>query len=316
MAVSLSFDKGEDGDAIAVVRGGDMDGSLLYLNCDNKAMKPSRFINQDINVQKYTKMLTHLKPNVRTITLRKMIDAIEDSKEPEGLDDISKGVFARMKLDKENDKNIELSMDSLFCPIPSADPKKRQIYYIAGQSGAGKSYFARGIAESYAKLYPDREVYLISKLNDDETLDTMKIGKPKRILLQSLLDDPLDINECKNCLMLFDDWDTLESAHFKVVHKLIEDLCIMGRHTNTSLLIMSHHLTNYKQTRLILSEAQYIVLYPQACSSKAMTYVLENYGGMDKEQVKPLKKLGRWVMLAKNYPSYILSAHNAYLLHQ
>jgi len=319
MAVSLSFDKEDGGDAIAVVRGGDMEGEILYLHCNNKSMKPSRFMDKDINTQKYSKMLSHLKPAARTITLRKMVDAIEHEREIEGLeglDDITKGVFARMKLDKENDKSIELPMESMFHPIPSADPKKRQVYYVAGASGAGKSFFAIGIAESYKKLYPDREIYLISELQQDDTLDTMKIGKPKRISLQSLVDEPLDLEECRNCLILVDDFDVLKKPFSTAVFKLIDSIVTMGRHTNTSILIMSHFLTNYKTTRLWLSEAQYIVLYPQACSAKGMTYLLENYGGMDREQIKPLKKLGRWVMLAKNYPSYILSAHNAYLLHQ
>lgn len=90
----------------------------------------------------------------------------------------------------------------------------------------------------------------------------------------------------------------------------------MGRHTCSSLLILSHHLSNYSRTRLILGEAHYLVLYPLATSQKALKYVLENYAGCSREDIQQLKKRGRWVCVHKNYPSYIISAHDANLLHQ
>jgi len=88
------------------------------------------------------------------------------------------------------------------------------------------------------------------------------------------------------------------------------------RHTNTSMLILSHYLTNYSKTRLILGECQYLVLYPLATSQKALSYVCQHYGGLDKEDIQGLKKRGRWVCIHKNYPSYIISAHEANMLHQ
>jgi hypothetical protein len=57
------------------------------------------------------------------------------------------------------------------------------------------------------------------------------------------------------------------------------------------------------------------VLYPLATSQKALKYVCEHYGGMDKEDIQKLKKRGRWVLIHKNYPSYVISAHEANLLH-
>jgi hypothetical protein len=37
---------------------------------------------------------------------------------------------------------------------------------------------------------------------------------------------------------------------------------------------------------------------------------------MEKDDVKKLKKLGRWVMIHKFYPQFVLSQQKAYLLHQ
>ena len=47
---------------------------------------------------------------------------------------------------------------SLLLPSPKKD--KREIFYVAGASGSGKSYQARGLAERYKKLFPDRELRL------------------------------------------------------------------------------------------------------------------------------------------------------------
>lgn len=312
---SLTFDKDKDSKAIAVVRGGDMDGQILYLQVDDK---PSN-TKKPIQSYKYMNSLKFVKPAERVKLMNQMVEGIEKGLEADsviGLPSQAKEIYKRIQTDRINDKSISLPDDSVFQPIPSADPKTRQVWYVAGQSGSGKSFFARGIAENYKKLYPEREIYLISKLQEDETLDKMKVGKPKRISLQSLVDDPVDLDEFKDCLVIMDDWDTLDKPYFQVVHKLIEDLAIMGRHTNTSMLILSHYLTNYGKTRLILGEAQFLVLYPLATSQKALSYVCQMYGGLDKEDIIGLKKRGRWVMIHKNYPSWVLSAHDANLLHQ
>jgi len=312
---SLSYDMTKQAKPIAVVRGGDDDGKILYLHNDESGKSGSK----EVKAFKYSKDLTFVKPAERVKLMNMMAEGISKGLAVEsiiGLPEKAKEIYKRIQTDTSNDISIELPDDSTFQPIPSPDPSCRQVYYVAGQSGSGKSYFARGIAENYKKLYPDRDIYLISKLQEDETLDKMKVGKPKRISLMSLVDDPPELEEFRDCMVIFDDWDTLDKPYFTVVHKLIEDLCIMGRHTNTSLLILSHYLTNYTKTRLILGEAQYLVLYPLATSGKALKYVLENYGGMDKGDIVKLKKRGRWVLVHKNYPSYVISAHEANLLHQ
>jgi hypothetical protein len=310
---SLSFEKTKDATPVAIVRGGDKDGEVLYLHTDQR-----KGAKKEVKAVRYMKELNFLKPAERVQVMNKIVEGVSKDTEADAIDipDRAKEIYKRIQTDTTSDTSIELPDDSAFLPIPSPDPKKRECWYVAGQSGSGKSYFARGIAENYKKLYPDREIYLISKLQEDETLDKMKIGKPKRLSLQSLVDDPVDLDEFKNCLVIFDDWDTLDKPYFGVVHKLIEDLCIMGRHSNTSMLILSHYLTNYSKTRLILGECQFLVLYPLATSQKALRYVCEHYGGLDKEDICGLKKRGRWVLIHKNFPSYIISANEANMLHQ
>jgi len=83
------------------------------------------------------------------------------------------------------------------------------------------------------------------------------------------------------------------------------------RHTNTSLLILSHHLANYKSTKLMLNETHYLVLYPLATSNKALKYVSEFYGNCDRDEIAKFKNRGRWICIHKQYPTYIISQHEA-----
>jgi len=214
---------------------------------------------------------------------------------------------------------VDLPYDTMFSIMPSADENTRQIFYIAGSSGSGKSYMAKMYANNYSKMYPDRSVYLISKLEHDETIDSMTIP-PIRLDYSTWIDDPPNINDFANCLVIFDDYDTIEGKEGKAILNVIEDLCIMGRkhneqQGNVSVLLLTHHLTNYKKTRLLLNEATHYVVYPQNSSSHALGYMLKTHMGLDKDELKQMKKLGRWVCFSKNYPQYMMGAHYARLLH-
>lgn len=318
MPPTLSFTKDDDkARPIARVKGGNNDGDILYLNMDdtNKGLKQLK--RKTIDRSRYMKDLKDMKPSERTKIFVRLEEALHREIEPSSIDEKEpiKGVYERMWKDSYNDKTIELDDEGQFELLPSPDPKKREVWYIAGQSGSGKSYVARSIANYYKKLFPDREVYLVSKLQKDETLDALKFLK--RLNIQSFIDDYPDLDEFKDSLTIWDDFDTLTGDAEKVVKKLIDDLCIMGRHSNTSMLILSHYLTNYKQTRLILTEATHLVVYPQSTSFHALRYLLKNQVGLDEDDLKRYRKFGsRWLCFIKGFPTMMISQKNAELLNQ
>jgi hypothetical protein len=312
---SLSFDKIKGAKPIAIVRGGDSDGKVLYLHEDDyKGTKPT----PEINALKYKNELRGVKQTDRVLLINRLTEAKSkglSSDQLVGESSLGKQLYDRILADEANEKGIHLPDDSTLQILPSADPGKRDVFYIAGASGSGKSYIAKQIAEMYKKLNPDREIYLISKLNEDSTLDSMR-PKPKRIKIETLIEDYPDLEEFNECCVIFDDFDTFTGDAQKVVLKLIDDLATMGRHTKTTMLVLSHYLSNYAKTRLILNEATHFVLYPQATSNHALSYLLKTHIGLTPEDVKDLRKLGRWVCVAKNYPQHLISAHTAKVLHQ
>jgi hypothetical protein len=152
-------------------------------------------------------------------------------------------------------------------------------------------------------------------LKEDATLDALKFLK--RLNIQSFIDDYPDLDEFKDTMVIYDDFDTLTGEAEKVVKKMIDDTATMGRHTNTSMLVLSHYLNNYKSTRLILMEATHLVVYPQSTSYHGLRYLLKNQVGMDEDDLKRYKKYGsRWICIYKGHPTIMVSQKNAEIMNQ
>ena len=308
---SLSFDESEKARAVARVKGGQYDGEVLYLHEDlNNGRKPK----PNLDKLKYAKDLKGMTPAQKTRAMVKIEAAIK-SGDDSGIEEPSiKSLLERIKDDSESSTKIELDDEGLFELLPNPDPKRREVWYIAGQSGSGKSWIAKQLALFYHKLFPKRGIYLISKLEKDETLDALKFLK--RIPIQSFVEDYPRLEEFRETMCIFDDYDTLTGDAEKVITKIIDDLAIMGRHECVTILALSHYLTNYKKTRLLLNEATHIVVYPLSTSYHALRYLLKNYIGVDEDDIKRHKKLGsRWLMYAKGFPQFMISQRDAELLH-
>ena len=311
---SLNFDEGKDGRALAIVRGGSNDGDIMYLHeNESKGRRPKATFNKI----KYTKAFPGLKMAERTKAFARLEEALDQGHPDTFFDSepLMKTVYQQILADSSRNTVIELDDSGLFELLPNPDPKKREVFYVTGQSGSGKSFIAKQYADYYHKLFPSRGVYLISKLQEDETLDKLKFLK--RINIDSLVNDFPELDEFRDCLVIFDDYNTLTKEQEKAVLKLIDDLAIMGRHTVTSMMVLTHHTTNYKETRLILLECTNIVVFPQSTPPHALKHLLTSYVGIDEKDLKRYKKFGsRWLMFSKHFPSFMISQRDAELLNQ
>lgn len=316
-SVKLNFDKTKDADPVAVVSGGSYNKDVLYLHTKDGKTTGKKGVQE---LEMGNKLLSKLSPRKQSEVMRLLQEAYRRNIPPEHLNiniDGAEEVYNEMlgKVEESGNSKVKLPPGSTFELLPSADPEKRQIYYIAGASGSGKSYIARHLSEQYQKTFSKRTVYLVSKLKEDATLDGMKIP-PVRLNIDKLVETPLkDLEPLRETLIIFDDYDTLEGKEGKAVQQLIDDICIMGRHTVTSLLILSHHLSNFKKTRLCLTEATHFVLYPQSTGAHALNYFLKTYVGMGPKEVQTLKKSGsRWLCIHKNFPIFYITETEAGLI--
>jgi len=64
-----------------------------------------------------------------------------------------------------------------------------------------------------------------------------------------------------------------------------------------------------------LNEAHSVTIFPTGLGGRSLKYLLDSYMGLDKEQIKKIKKLeSRWVTITKTYPMCVLSEKEAYIL--
>ena len=106
---------------------------------------------------------------------------------------------------------------------------ERQVIYITGASGSGKSRFTRKCVKEYNKAYKDREVYLSSALTEDESVDEVK---PKRFIMDDrMVSEPIRAEDLKDSLCLFDDIDVLPNKKIKeAVYQILNEILQIGRH--------------------------------------------------------------------------------------
>jgi hypothetical protein len=314
--VKLNFEKSKDAEPVAIVSGGEYNKDILYLHSKGGKTSGKKGV-QELEMGKHR--LSKLSPRKQSEVMRILQEAYKRGIPPEHLNldiDGAEDAYREMigELEKGSSK-IKLPPGSTFELTVTSDPEKRQIFYIAGASGSGKSHIAKRLAEQYQKLYPKRDVYLVSKLKEDATLDSME-QPPIRLNIEKLVETPLkDLEPLRESMVIMDDFDTLEGKEGKAVQQLIDDIAIMGRHTVTTLLVLSHHLSNFKKTRLILTESTNFVLYPQSTGNHALLYFLKTYVGMGPKEVQAIKKSGsRWLMIHKNYPIFYVSETEAGLI--
>lgn len=305
----LTFGKSK-GLEIAKVSGGERDGQILKLTEENPVAKDR--IKKEIVFSDYEHDLKQFKPKDRIGVLNQLRKAYEKgTNENVFVDERISLLYEKIKKNEIDNKEVELE-DGIFEPI--IIPNKHNVFYMCGASGSGKSYLAGQVAKNYKKMYPKREVFLISKLEKDETIDKMKFIK--RIDVTTFFESAPVLDEFTDSLVIFDDYEGFDKKLFEIVIALINDIAITGRHTNTDLILCQHNFTNYKATRMILLEVTHIVIYPASASNQALRYLLGTYCGLDTKQIQEVKKMkSKFVCLYRHHPNFLLGQTFAKLLH-
>ena len=210
--------------------------------------------------------------------------------------------------------HLTLPDEGKFQQVPDTT-KQREILYITGASGSGKSTYTLKYLQEYKKKYKDNEIYVFSALTEDETLDQMK-GLKRIKMDERMVTEPLDIKLFEKSCCVFDDIDVLSNKHIRIeVYKLLNQILEIGRHMSITCIITNHLATNGGDTRRILNEAMSITYFPSSGSVKGINYLLQTYCGLDKQAILKAKKTkSRWITIFKHYPQIIMGEKNVWLL--
>jgi hypothetical protein len=203
--------------------------------------------------------------------------------------------------------------DTYFQLIPN--PKiERQILYIAGCIGSGKSYFTKLYLKEYEKLFPKNTIYMFSPIGEDESLEGVKINYIK--IEPELLDDKLTAEDFKDSMVIWDDCEAIENKALRnECTRILNSILTTGRHYNVSCILTYPEICAGIATKKILNESHSITWFPKTLGTRSMKYLCDQYLGMSKDEIARLKKLKtRAVTVIKSYPKIVLSEKQIYCL--
>ena len=221
------------------------------------------------------------------------------------------GQYLYMCESKMGLNEVKMGKDEKLQPVPDREIVEK--IYISAPSGAGKSTFTANWIREFRKMFRKDDIYLFSSIASDRVLDKQD---PTRIILDDeLLNDPIDVEELSQSLVVLDDIATIRDKEMRTyLEGLGDHILEVGRHFDVRLLITSHLLSNYSSTRRVLNEATCVVVFPKSGSG---TYHIRNflktYCGLDSKQIKRFLNLpSRWVAIYRSYPQYVMYEKGAY----
>lgn len=201
-----------------------------------------------------------------------------------------------------------------FQQVPDPDTE-RQILYITGASGSGKSTYTAKYIQNYKRLFPKNPIYCFSALKEDESLDVVK---PKRVTIDdTLVSDPLPIEEFKDSCVIFDDIDVIsDKKQREAVYSILNSALETGRHFRITVIITNHLATGGKDTRRVLNECSSVTYFPFSGSNVGLKRLLVDYLGLDAKAIKYIKSLkSRWATIFRAYPNVVMTEHDIWLSH-
>lgn len=323
----LSLTKGEM--KLAQIRGGMYDKQILKYT-DKKSSKPLRLSSESLIKPKYPveyidedyyiEQMGKIDREKKYENLELIRGAIEKNNSrglPKHLSELYSN--AMNKIISEAKKSFSIPDNGMLYPLPIVIPNQVDHIFVAGATGSGKSTWVSNYIYYYKKFFPKREIFVFSRLKEDEVLDKHSVTRVE--IDDQLLDEPMNpkefVEESKyGALVIFDDIASIPDKDLnKEIHRIRDDLLEVGRHHNISVISTSHMLMDYKKTRNLLNEASAVVFFPKTSSKYHINRYLKVYGGLSAKEIEKIMSLNsRWVYHRKNVPQLIMYEKGCFLL--
>ena len=288
----------ESGEPVAIISGGKYNKKIISITDNKDAEEPQ--INDVIDI--LTENYLGVKKNKRKINIEdiyKMQKLLSKKKTDNPI-----VREAEEKLKEHNSKVLTLE-DGSIKKIPNY--KKRECIYVAGMSGSGKSTWCANYMKMFNGLFPEKNIYIFSRKNEDEAFN--EISNINRVIIdENIILNPLQMEMFADSLCLFDDCDILPKKLLEAIIDIQSQLLQGARYLGTYVIVTSHNLSNYNKTRVVLSECEFYVIFPRACAVQPLKKFLHTYGGFDAKEIEMIRNIpSRWVCIHATCPSYVIS---------
>lgn len=214
-------------------------------------------------------------------------------------------------------------------PVPS--PDGREVGYIVGQSGAGKTVFLVNYTIEYMTMFENNQVFVFTGASASDPAYAKILTNPvmrERITFatigKEILDQTLDPESFAESLVIFDDTGAIEDKDVKKkIDSLRSRLCLVGRHKNVSVINTNHLESEFtdKSLKTAITESHFVVVFPRYGTEVGLNRLLTTWYGLpnrtkeDKAVVQQIKGVpSRWAYLRKGFPKYVLHESGGFIL--
>lgn len=216
--------------------------------------------------------------------------------------DNDNGKIKEIQMEKNEKFSITMSsnlIDSLFVVAPR---------------GTGKTTILSNIARQHKG-----HIYLFSRFDIGDKLGEepafMGIKNIKKIdcydLFESNNNEPIDIKEFSNSMVIMDDIQTLKDKKVvKFMNRLRDEILESGRKMNILLLVSEHLLLNHKENAYPLLESKAIIISPMG-NNVQNKFFLRQYCCLDNILINELLESGtRFITVIKSIPKILITDNN------
>jgi len=166
-------------------------------------------------------------------------------------------------------------------------------------------------------MFPKNKIYLFSPNIEDESFKDIYKFINCIQLNDEIINDGINIDEFKNSLVIFDDFEAINSKYKKFVVELMSQMLTVGRKLFISLCIVKHVSNSGKDTQLLNLECTQVVLFPYFLNKRNLEYLCMNYLGLSKDDINTfLNWKTRPITVIKGYPKVVLGEKNAMIIKQ
>lgn len=220
--------------------------------------------------------------------------------------------------------------DTQFMPLPETRNGMRDVVYVTGASGTGKTTFVRECLDNFITTFATCEKRGKDKTNQEylpkiiivcpenperdpafKDIPEYSWLTPGNLLKESISLD--DLEDPNHTIVIFDDVEGLtDIKEVAALAKFSQMVLERGRKRHIYCYFISHTAANGRATKVILNE-QNAIWFPSESSSQAnLIYCLEKNMGIPGALFSAIKKnakdFGRWIMIkTDSQPRYVIT---------
>jgi hypothetical protein len=325
----LTFGKsGKNNRSIAIITGGEFNDHVVNLDADLK--QSNRYLFDDYKnfesmygndvdepIDEVHYQILKQANNERKLTTKKM-------KEIE-----HKVMKQQNQIIGDGRKFILNPLDnSKFHLLPNL--KSRDTLFLVGMAKSGKSTLADDFCYYTKKVFPERDIYWLSTVNADDSVDEKGITRIK--IEPKLLDIPMNIKDLNGSLVVMDDIDRIPELFIdygeegdkvgerlmKKMLKVQNDILMIGRaHSKddkggVSLIAIRHCLYERSKTNPLHNSCIYICVFPNGVNPDHLMRYFKQHG-FDKDLQNKLRS-ERYFIHCREVPKFVMGEKFIYLL--